>query len=226
MKPVIIFLFPFFLLSCKNDNNSKKGIPSVKKSLAQFQKNDLLESAINKSPSKPHNSNVLNVDDILVNGQKILMRKDEFDQAYQRIDSIIVESRECGNPFDWLDREWMIQNYGEYNNQKGAFKNFNNHLSVFYSNNSSFDSNNHLFLLNTAYSDKNTVKIISKNIILTNETSMAEFERLFPKAEKEILENPINVRFRLCTDFESEHSLLFYFKNDRFEYVTLWWSLC
>lgn len=226
MKYSIIFFFPFFFLSCKNDSNSNKVIPPTKKSLEQIQKKDSLESVQNEALPKPYVSKVLNIDDILINGQKILMSEDEFNLMYQQIDSVIVESRECGNPFEWLDREWMVKTYGEYDNQIGAFKNFNSRISVFYSNHCAFDSNNHLYLLNTVNANKNTVNIISKNILLTNETSLAEFESLFPKAKKEILENSFEVRFSLNTDFKSEHSLLFYFKNDKFEYVTLWWLLC
>jgi hypothetical protein len=226
MKYSIILLFPFFFLSCKNDDNSNKVIPSTKKSLEQIRKKDSLESVQNEIPSNPHISKVLNIDDILVNGQKILMSKDEFKLTYGQIDSVKVESRECGNPFEWLDKEWMIKTYGVYDDQMGTFKNFDSRISVFYSNHASFDSNNHLYLLNTTYTDKNTVNIISKNILLTNKTSLAEFESLFPKAEKEILENSSEVRFRLFLEDGYDNSFLFYFKNDKFKYLTLWWLLC
>jgi hypothetical protein len=225
MKKFSLLLFvPLIILSC-NINSDKSSFTEII-SNNQLENNNSLRESQNDSLSSPYNSPVLSIDDVLVNGQKILMSKESFNFTYNQIDSTIVESRECGNPFEWLDKEWMTKIYGEYNDQIGTFKNFNSHISVFYSRHASFDSNNHLYLLNTAYADKNVVNIPSNNIKLTNQTSLAEFERLFPKAEKEILKDSKQVRFRLFTESEYDNSLLFYFENDRFIYVNLWWLLC
>ncbi len=225
MRKLHILIFvPLIVLSC--DRNSDKSISTEKSSnKQQGHENSFRQSKKGYIP-RPYNSSILSIHDVSVNGQKILMSKESFNLTYNQIDSVIVESRECGNPFEWLDKKWMTKTYGEYNDQIGTFENFNSHISVFHSKHASFDSNNHLYLLNTAYADKNTVRINSNNIILTNQTTLAEFENLFPKAEKEILIDSKQVRFRLFTESEYDNSFLFYFENNRFLYVNLWWLLC
>ena len=87
-----------------------------------------------KENSKVSSSNIVSIDDVLINDKKILLTLHEFNQIVAQIDSTKTTLRECGNPFEWLDKQWMENKYGKYDETNGTFKNFDGKIKISSSN--------------------------------------------------------------------------------------------
>ena len=161
-----------------------------------------------------------------VNHHPIILDQKEFEKIYKKIDSTSTTLWECGNPFDWLDKDWMRKKYGSENKDKGTFENFDGKITTIYSKEIEFNTNNHIVLFNTAFAKKNSFQIPSHHINLDQNTTLEEFKTIFHNLELEKLENPNEVRFRMYLSHSSDDAFLFYFKNGKLNYFTLWWLLC
>ncbi len=179
-----------------------------------------------KENSKVSSSNIVSIDDVLINDKKILLTLHEFNQNVAQIDSTKTTLRECGNPFEWLDKQWMENKYGKYDETNGKFKNFDGKIKTLYVNDVEYDCNNHLVLFNKATTANNSFKIVSKNILLNANTTIEQFQKYFPETKQENLKEPNQFRFRLHIKQGNEDAFLFDFKNGKLQSVTLWWLLC
>lgn len=175
---------------------------------------------------KVFSSEVLEMENVLFNGHDVILKEKEFKKFYQKIDSSKTHVWECGNPFGWLDKEWMAKTYGPISPETRIFENFNGEITTVYCKNITFTTNNHLILFDFAFAKGNHFTVKSHDITLNENTTVEEFRRIFPDSEMETLENPEEVRFRLYVEKNFDDAFLFYFKNGRLEYYTLWWLLC
>ncbi|MBE8727814.1 hypothetical protein C4F50_23095 [Flavobacterium sp. KB82] len=188
-------------------------------------------SAVVETKKKPddksvYDSKFIEKENILINGNKVIVSKQEFESIYTKIDSTKTQIWECGSPFEWLDEKWMIKTYGQKTSDMGTFKTFNGEITTIYTQNIQFATNNHIVLFDTGFADQNSFKIISHNITLDKNTTLKEFRKKFPNAEMEKTENENEVRFRFYLDKVTDDAFLFYFKDGKLNYVTLWWLLC
>lgn len=224
----IIFLIFLCIFSCqekiKNTTvESEKNNLSTKKTV----KNDtLFQAEKTEITPKIYSSKYLNLENALLNNHKIILSEKEFQKNYPIIDSTRTELWECGNPFDWLDKDWMTQKYGSFNGGIGDYENFDGKITTFYTKEIEFDTNNHIVLFNSASAKKNSFQILSHQINLDANTTLEDFKKLFPDAEIEKLKNPNEVRFRFYLDHKVDDAFLFYFKNGKLDYFSLWWLLC
>ena len=179
-----------------------------------------------KEKAKVSSQNVISINDVLINDKKVLITLDEFNISYSHIDSTKTMLWECGQPFEWLDKEWMENKYGKFDEIKGTFKNFDGKIKTLYVSNTEYDSNNHLVLFNNGNTKNNSLKIISKNIILNADTTIEKFKKYFQQTKQENLANQNEFRFRLYLKNESEDAFIFDFKNGKLEKITLFWFLC
>ena len=173
-----------------------------------------------------YNSNILGIENALVNNHKIILSLDDFNKIYPKINSTKTDAWDCGSPFEWLDKEWMTKTYGNKNEETGTFDNFNGKITTIYGDNIEFASDNHIVLFQSAKAENNIFMIKSPEITLDKNTTLENFQKIFPKVEKEILKNPNEVRFRFYLGPEEGGAFLFYFKNGKLDYLTLWWQLC
>lgn len=51
-------------------------------------------------------------------------------------------------------------------------------------------------------------------------------QKLFPQSKMEELATPESVRFRFYLEEDYSDAFLFYFKNVKLDFLTLWWLLC
>lgn len=142
------------------------------------------------------------------------------------IDSSQSDSWECGSPYDFLDSTWMKEKYGDYNETKGTFENFDGYILSLYSGNVVYTSNTHLTVFNDAEMKGNTFKVKSSNIILDENTTIGDFRRLFPKAQEEPATEVGDIRFRLSVAPDFDDAFLFVFSKGKLTYINLWWLLC
>ncbi|MCL9805231.1 hypothetical protein NAT51_06850 [Flavobacterium amniphilum] len=211
----------FALFSCKETDSKEDPKPSLEKQETQ-------ETVVEEKPvevgSKTYSLAFLTMEDVLLNGNKILLDKTDFEKIYRKADSTRTDLWECGNPLDFLDEEWMTKTYGK--RESGAFEKFDGSITSIYTHNVQFITNNHVVLFDTAQADKNMFKIISANIILDKHTTIENFRKLFPKLEKEETDDPTLFRFRIPTGKDHDDAFLFYFKNGKLDFTTLWFLLC
>lgn len=222
MKKIFLSIFTAFqLLSC-NKSNSKKD------SNRSFEKTEIKDTLVQKETSKkvPQNYPItfLKIEDVLLNNKKLLLDKNHFEKIYNKIDSTKTSLWECGNPLTYLDKEWMVKTYGKEIN--GEFEKYDGNITSIYTNGIKFITNNHAVLFDTAEANKNTFTVISRNIVLDNNTSIEDFQKLFPNLEKEKMDDPNTFRFRISTQKDYDDAFLFYFKDGKLEYITLWFLLC
>lgn len=220
---IFIILFIFLLQSCKEKNEEiqetqKVAVAKEIDTISQIKQNIDIETI--------YNSKFLNTDNVLVNGNKIILFKKEFDNFYKNIDSTKTQLWECGNPLDFLDEKWMIETYGPINKEKSTFENFNGEITTIYGNDAEFTTNNHIVLFDEAFAKSNSFKIISHNIILDKNTTLESFKKIFPNATTEKVENKDECRARFYLGPNADDAFLFYFKNGKLNYFTLWWLLC
>jgi len=173
-----------------------------------------------------YNSKFIEIENVLINDHKAILSKNEFDALYQKNDSAKTSLWECGNPFDWLDKDWMVKTYGEINKEKGTFERFDGKITTIYEKEIQFNTNNHIVLFEKALISSNSFKISNHNITLDKGTTLEGFKKIFPNTEIENLENRNEVRARFYLEKNSDDAFLFYFKNGKLEYFTLWWLLC
>lgn len=226
MKSKSLLLLSFFtiLVACNNHNHktqeSKKNIETKQDTNTSVKQKD------NQDGQSISDLQFLKKEDVLINDQKVIVSKEEFEAIYTQIDSTKTQLWECGSPFEWLDEKWMVKTYGEQNKETGIFKTFNGEITTIYSQNIEFATNNHIVLFDTGFATNNSFKIISHNFTLNKDTTLQEFRSKFPNSEMEKTENPNEVRFRFYLDKNGEDAFLFYFKDGKLNYLTLWWQLC
>lgn len=224
-KQILIFsiFIAFILQSCWNKNEVEQ---ENKKAEVAVASDTISETKLTLSLQSIYNSKFLDTDNVLVNDQKTISSKKEFESVYKKIDSTNTSVWECGNPFEWLDEKWMIQEYGAQNKEKGTFENFNGEITTICVNDAIFATNNHIVLFDEAFVTKNSFKIISHNIILDKNTTLESFKKTFPNAAIEKVENENECRIRFSLGVDSDDAFLFYFKNGKLNYLRLWWLLC
>ncbi|MFM9946485.1 MAG: hypothetical protein ACKV1O_00970 [Saprospiraceae bacterium] len=222
-----LILTTFIVLSCQdNKKELSKMQPKNEQQTNKVQpenkaKEDTLFKKTNKSYLiKIYNSKYLDTENVLINEHKIILSKKEFNIKYKNIDSTATTFWECGSPFEWLDRDWMIRKYG------GTFERFDGKITTIYGKWIEFNTNNHIVLFDMAFAKHNSFRIISHNIVLNKNTTLKEFQEMFPNSEMEKLENQDEVRFRFRLDPDSDDAFLFDFKDGKLNYYTLWWLLC
>jgi hypothetical protein len=221
MKKLVVLFSLLSLLSCRESEPKDNLNPASEKK--DSVKTIAQENPVKAEP-KSYSLAYLKMEDVLLNGNKILLDKTDFEKIYRKIDSTRTDLWECGNPLDFLDEEWMTKTYGK--RESGSFEKFDGNITTIYTQNIQFITNNHMVLFDTAQADKNTFKIISSNIILDQNTTIEDFQKQFPKLEKEATEDPAVFRFRIPTGKDHDDAFLFYFKNGKLEYTTLWFLLC
>ena len=221
-KKYLLLLILMSLIACNGHNEKAK---EPKKSIAK-DTNTVIETKEKIDNEPISNLSFIKIDDVLINNHKVILSKAEFESIDTHIDSTKTQVWECGSPFEWLDREWMIKTYGEKTSDMGTFKSFNGEITTIYTQNIDFATNNHIVLFDTGFADRNSFTIISHNITLDKNTTVEEFRTNFPNSEMEKTENPNEARFRFYLDKESEAAFLFYFKDGKLNYLTLWWLLC
>ncbi|TWH99700.1 hypothetical protein IQ05_03041 [Flavobacterium tiangeerense] len=236
IKNIISTLFILTLatiISCKNEKNEQKKNENVSvqtndnfPKTNQQGKDTIIEKKEKLNNNSIYNSKFIEIKNSLINGHKVILLKNEFDAIYKKNDSLKTTLWECGSPFEWLDKEWMVKTYGVENKEKGTFDRFNGEITTIYDKNIKFTTNNHIVLFDMAFAKNNSFKIISHNITLDKNTTLKEFKKIFPKIEIENLENPNNVRARFYLGKVEDDAFLFYFKNGKLDYFTLWWLLC
>ncbi|KAF2513588.1 hypothetical protein [Flavobacterium foetidum] len=222
MKRHLILLLFTILIAC---NSCNKKVKEPKKIIETKQK--VTTSTEPKEKDKSiYDSKFLEKENVLINNHKVILTKDEFESIYTHIDSTKTRLWECGSPFEWLDEKWMTKTYGKKNKETGLFPKFNGEITSIYSQNIDFATNNHIVLFDTGSADNNTFEIISHNIKLNKDTTVKEFRSKFPNIEMEKTDYPNEVRFRFYLNNQSDDAFLFYFKDGKLNYLTLWWLLC
>ena len=166
------------------------------------------------------------IKDVLINHHKIIQSMSEFNSRYQYVDSSKTALWECGNPLEWLDEKWMRARYGAKSDQSGTFKNYDGNVTTLYGKDIEFNTNSHVVLFNTAFAKSNSFEIPSHNIVLDKNTSMEDFQKLFPNSKMEKLEESNEVRFRFYIKSKADDCFLIYFKRGKLNYFKLWWLLC
>lgn len=230
MKQKIILALALFitLLNCqKKDDNNLIANEITIKSDSNVRSKDSIESpnTVSVKP-QPYTKEFLKIEDAEINGHKIILSQNEFDKIYPKKDSVKTDLWECGSPFEWLDENWMIKTYGKQNSDSGTFERFDGKITSMYTNKAEFNSNKHIVLFNSANAHKNSFQIKSHHIILNQDTTIEEFQKLFPKLEKEITDQKNVSRFRISVDKDVDDAFLFYFKDGKLDEFLLWWLLC
>lgn len=213
----------------KTDESAVSKTQQDKKNIQKIDevaKDSLAREIPEKKESLIYNSKYLAIKDAQVNNHAIILGQKEFNKIYTKIDSTRTMLWECGNPLDWLDKDWMTKKYGPINKDTGSYENFDGKITTIYGKEIEFDTNNHIVLFNTAFAKRNSFQIPSHHISLDENTTLEEFKKLFPDAEVEKINNPNEVRFRFYLDHKSDDAFLFYFKNGKLNYFNLWWLLC
>lgn len=227
---LFILLFCLFL-NCQKENQNQILSNQNKVELESDSNKKLQESVQSREivilKPQPFTKDFLKIDEVEINGHQLIISENEFNTMYPtKKDSVKTELWECGSPFEWIDKDWMIKTYGQRNSESGTFEKFDGKITSIYTNNAEFNTNKHIVLFNTASTDKNSFRIKSNNILLDQNTTIDEFQKLFPNLKKEILDHKKELRFRISSGFEMEDSFLFYFKNGKLHKFELWWLLC
>lgn len=221
--PILIILASFQISCVKKESKITETEPAKTDSTKSIvETNDLITT---KQP-KAYTSNYISTEDVLVNGHNVFFKKTEFDALYKnKIDSTRTDVWDCGTPFEWLDDKWMTEKYGP-KSKEGDLENFNGEITTLFGKGITLSTNNHMVLFDTGYAENNSLTIVSHNIRLDKNTTLEDFKKWFPKAEIEKMDKPNEVRFRFSIEKNIEDSFLFYFKDGKLEYFTLWWLLC
>ncbi|WP_336690278.1 MULTISPECIES: hypothetical protein [unclassified Chryseobacterium] len=202
-----------------------------KEDLKSLQDKDSLQTTINKDSlrteklsenevPKVFTDDFLKIENAQVNGNDIVLSQEQFQKLYSKHDSIKSEAWDCGSPFEWLDKKWMEKTYGK------DLMSFDGKITTFYAGNAEFISNNHKVIFSSAKSGNNRFEIRSHHIILTNSTTVAEFQKLFPKLKIEDTDQKNVQSFSIPVGKETEDSFMFYFKDGKLDNFNLWWLLC
>lgn len=229
----ILVLTFLTIISCKNKKKEQPKNENVRVQTNNNFQNTIqqIKDTINENKKKLsinsiYHSKFIEIKNVLVNGHKVILFKNEFDALYPKNDSIKTTLWECGSPFEWLDKEWMVKTYGVKNKEKGTFERFNGEITTIYGEKNEFSTNNHIVLFDMASAENNTFKIVSHNITLDRNTTLEEFKKVFPNTEIENLENKSEAWARFNLGKEKDEAFRFCFKNGKLNYFTLWWLLC
>ncbi len=223
MKKYAVLILAFLsCISCKK-NQAENVIPPTYKILLDSSANN---KSISSTGISTYDSKIIAIENLLINGNKIILPIEEFKSIYTKIDSTKTKIWECGSPFEWLDEQWMTATYGKQNEEVGTFENFNGEITTLYSKNIEHNTNNHIVLFNKALAENNTFEIISHKIRIDKSTTLENFKKQFPNCEIEKLENPNESRIRFSVENKLDDAFLFYFKDGKLDYLTLWWLLC
>lgn len=231
MKKIFTILFAiiFLLQSCENKNKETAKENSKDKNIGSINNVSKKIFSIKKGTyygTFGYNLNTIDIENVLINGHKIILTKSEFDSYYKNIDSTKTYVWECGSPFESIDEKWMTKTYGKKNEEEGTFENFNGEITSIFCKDIEFSTNKHIVLFERAFAQNNSFKIISKDVTLDKNTTLDDFKKTFPNVEMEELENKNECRFRLSLNKNRDGDFLFYFKNGKLDYFTLWFVLC
>lgn len=230
MKQKIILALTILitLLNCqkKDDNNPIANGTVVKSDSTINPKDSMGSPEITSVNPQPYTKEFLKIEDAEINGHKIILSQNKFDKIYPKKDSVKTDLWECGSPFEWLDEDWMTKTYGKRNSDSGTFERFDGKITSMYTNNAEFNSNKHIVLFNSANAQKNSFQIKSHHILLNQDTTIEEFQKLFPKLENETTDQKNVSRFRISVDKNIDDAFLFYFKDGKLDKFVLWWLLC
>lgn len=218
MKNLIILFLTIISCKNKNDNTTKDNLPKVNNSLKIEDSTKLIE--------KDNLFDTIPLEDVFLNNHKLYFNESKFKDLYNSIDSTKIQSWECGNPFEWLDEDWMYKKYGKNNDPREKFIKYNGTLKAIYTNKIIFNSNNHMVLFEYAELDKNSIIIKPFNIIFNNQITIDSFQKLFPKKEKEDGFQKDEFKFRFQLNNENDDAFFFIFKDGKLKAFELWWLLC
>lgn len=216
---LLIFLA---LWSCQKKEKENLKSLQEKDSLQTIIKQESLpkEKRSERESSKVFTDDFLKIENVQVNGNDIVLPQEQFQKLHPKKDSVKTEPWECGNPFEWLDKSWMEKTYGK------DLVNFDGKITTFYTNNAEFISNNHKVIFSSAKSGNNRFEIKSHHIILSQETTVEDFQKLFPKLKIEDTDRKNIQSFSIPVGKETEDSFMFYFKDGKLDNFNLWWLLC
>lgn len=196
--------------------------------------NDSIQNAVDTASKSqktvqpiPYTLDTLSINDVTFNNQKAFLSNTEFNQ-YFKVDSSKTDIWECGNPFTYLDKEWMEKKYGKYDVNVGNFKNFDGKITTYFVGNAQFSSNSNKVLFSFADAKNNKLSLPNNNINLDENTTIEDFKKLFPKKSNSIepMEAPHVQQIRLQIGKNINDAWIFTFKNGKLESYTLWWELC
>jgi hypothetical protein len=219
----LLILIALAFQSCKNNNDK---IQDSTDNIVLKREDTIFENKGKFTADTIYNSKFIDIENVLINDHKAIVSKNEFDAIYPKSDSVKTTLWECGSPFEWLDKAWMIKTYGPENKEKGTFERFNGEITTIYEKGIQFTTNNHIVLFDKALASKTTFKIRNYKVKLDKNTTLKEFKKIFPNTEIEGLENKNEVRARFYLEKDSDDAFLFYFKDGKLDYFTLWWLLC
>ncbi|UUC44564.1 hypothetical protein [Flavobacterium cerinum] len=222
MKNSCLLLFIFtILISCKKDTEKTESVsvPDI-----TIQKTDTIVKKESTALKSVYDADTIALESILINNHKMLLSIDEFNTIYKNtIDSTKSEFWECGNPFEWLDEQWMKKTYGK------EMENYDGEITTIYSKGNQFSSNTHLVLLDQTLMKHNALKIISYDILLDQNTTWEAFKKMFPKAEslrKNLASDEFKVLIPFLRSTYSDSLLEFHFKNGKLNSFIIWWNMC
>lgn len=214
-------LLMFMMTSCrKMESKTPDSIP-VESSTVNSKKDSPYQDTSKEKP-KPtiFNENFLELENVSVNEKNIVLSADDFEKLYPKKDSVKIEIWDCGSPFEWLDKIWMEKTYGK------DLINFDGKITTFYTHNAEFISNKHKVLFSQAKTGDNHFEIKSHHIVLTDQTTVDEFQKLFPKIKGDDTDQNNTIVFRIPISKDIEDSFEFYFVNEKLKRFNLWWLLC
>lgn len=176
-KPILLlYLTMLILSSCQKTEhapiiqnlNTAPGISAVDSASS-------IKKTIFQKKDTTYLSKYLAVDNFLVNGLKMIMTRNEFTANIKKTDSSSTDLCECGSPFEWLDKEWMIKTYGPEDEYAGTFKNFDSKITTLYFNDVEYNTNDHLYLFDQAETKNNKFTFKSHHLNLDKNTTVAKF---------------------------------------------------
>lgn len=225
--PIIISyaLLLLFLTGCKSSPDpSVQGQKRLTKKATSTSQSSKMQGTIVTPIAYVLDS--LPLEEIRINGHKPLLIKSDFDEIYPKKNEMKKFVWECGSPLDVLDKDWMTETYGAYDQEKGTFGNYDGQVTTITVRGARFATNDHLVLLIDAGSTQNKISIPSYRILLDSGTTTAEFEQLFPELRPEKTEDLKMHRYRIPLKINHPDAFLFYFKNGKFDHIDLWFLLC
>lgn len=226
MKYFGIFLFLFFV-NCKKEHQetvlAKNESDSVIIENPETKKDSSVTS-IEKVDSEPkiYDSEFLPPEKVLINNHNYLLPKKQFDQIYPKLDSTRTAIWECGDPFEWLDVDWMTKTYGPKSKTSYEYENYDGYITSLYSKKIYFLTNKNKVLFFEMKMTGNNFKVKEHDIILTEATTKSEFEKMFPKANK--WDESDTYVMQLDNVYDAQ--FVFIFKNGKLDDIHLWWLLC
>lgn len=225
LKKRILFLtITIALIACQSKTEEKEH--TLNSTTGTEGKKEAVVKKTEPTVKSIYYSNVLAIENVSINNHKLILPKSEFDSLYgTTIDSTRADIWECANPFVWLDEEWMIKTYGK-DKEMEDFARFNGKIATLFSKGRVFHTNNHIVLFERTPAKNNQFRILSHQIVLDQNTTVATFRKKFPDVAPEKTNDSDEPIFRIYTDNDRVDAFLFYFKNGKLDYMTLWFELC